>query len=63
MLLAQVQHGHLVDGEGDEVLDTDLDLYVNLESSVEREKLPIQEEFIARGVPYFMARGITGNIA
>ena len=33
MLLAQVQHGHLVDGDGDEVLDTDLDLYVNLERS------------------------------
>ena len=33
VLLAQVQHGHLVDGEGYEVLDTDLDLYVNLERS------------------------------
>ena len=61
VLLAQVQHGHLVDGDGDEVLDTDLDLYVNFERSSRgiisevllREKLPIQEEFIARGVPFF----------
>ena len=62
MLLAQVQHGHLVVGDDDEVLDTGLDLDSNLErssrsmfslSSVEM-KLPIQEEFIARGLPYFM---------
>ena len=62
VLLAQVQHGHLVDGDGDEVLDTDLDLYVNLERSswgiisrvLLRERLPIQEKFYARRVPYFM---------
>ena len=66
VLLSQVQHGHLVVGDGDEVLDTGLDQGLDLVSNLERSsrskislssvnmKLPIQEELISRGFPYFM---------